>query len=337
MFESLKRRRGADNTIELDQRMAAEQPSSAPKIPESTKSRYSIGHKGDEVTFYKGHKTSEVAFQLNRDAGRMTTKSDDVAIVRDMIGVAQAEGWKTVKVGGSRDFRREAWIEAASRDIEATGYKATDRDRQEAQKRQDRRPLTPDLETPRAVPANDIERTSSRVAGGKPPPERPDTTSVAPEIEKVAQLNQAVRRDEVRVERDKVSLAEDRTAGRADAVPWDEARLKRDEARLGADRARLSKSARTILTGIEARIDAEFKSLTGPQKTELKGFAAGVLAFREQEVGRLKDPGPWPRPSDRSRSDVGKSARVEPKLARPEEPERQLPARRREREMERGL
>ena len=267
----------------------------------------------------------------------MTTKSEDVATVRDMIGVAQAEGWKTVKVGGSREFRREAWIEAASRDIEATGYKATDRDRQEAQKRQHRRPAEPEVEKPRAVPANDIERTSARPLSGQASRGGPDAARVPPEVEKVAQLSRAVRRGEVRVELDRDRLADDRAAGRTDTVLRDEARLKRDEARLGADRARLSTAAQTILTGIEARIDAEFKGLTGSQKKELKDFTAGVLAHREQQVGRLQDPGPWPRTVDRLRPEAGKPPRVEPQLARPQEPERQLPTPRRQRELERGL
>ncbi|WP_457831692.1 LPD7 domain-containing protein, partial [Staphylococcus aureus] len=87
----------------------------------------------------RDYKGQEVAFRLDRQGGRLVTKGEDIARVRDMLSVAESKGWRAVKLGGSQEFRREAWIEAATRDIEAQGYTPTDLDRQEAEKRRARR------------------------------------------------------------------------------------------------------------------------------------------------------------------------------------------------------
>ena len=52
-----------------------------------------------------------------------------------MLALAEARGWTAIAVRGSAGFRREAWIEANARGLDAHGHKASALDRQEAGRR----------------------------------------------------------------------------------------------------------------------------------------------------------------------------------------------------------
>ncbi|ONF49437.1 hypothetical protein RSM1_09185 [Methylobacterium radiotolerans] len=69
------------------------------------------------------------------------TKREDLNTIRAMVDIAAARGWDTVHLTGTKDFKREAWIEAAARGIEAKGYRPSDPDRQEADRRRAERGL----------------------------------------------------------------------------------------------------------------------------------------------------------------------------------------------------
>lgn len=345
MLENAKQRFGAGNTIELDQPPPPDQPGGSRQYPDAVKARYFVAETEDRTTFYRDYKGQETAFRLDRDSGRMTTRTDDISTVRDMMTVAEAEGWKTVKLGGSKEFRREAWIEATTRDIEATGYKPTDLDRQEAEKRRARRGREdgPDLGqraagdgTPQG-PTNPPDKP--RDPGGNrernATPSAPDSNVLSLEIEKATRSTRAVQRDEARVERDQVRLGEDQARGRPGDVARDEARLQRDDARIGADRANLSDAAQSILATLGTRIDKELTGLTGGEKERLKDFTAGLLAARELQVGQLQDPGPPPR--EWARNQQAAVARAEPQRARESDPEPEIPLPRRQREIDRSL
>jgi hypothetical protein len=347
------------NTIELEQPAPQGPPRSAGDYPDSVKSRYFVQERDGETRFYRDYKGEDLAFRVDRANNRLVTKGEDISTVRDIIAVAEVEGWKSVRVGGSRDFRREAWIEAASREIDATGHKPTDLDRQEAEKRHARRN---DLDR-RDVEARSAE-PSARAAGGPAQPgppdpptgprgpgsgrqasldldqgaRAPDSNVLSLEVERVTRSTRAVLQDGARTERDEVRLAQDQALGRPREMARDEARLNADEARLGNDRARLSDAAQAIYSALSLRIDKDFTGLTGLEKELLKDFTAGLLAAREQQVGRLQDPSPAPapapdrnRPSGAAATRLGLQAAVEINTPEPEIP---LP---RQREAERTL
>jgi hypothetical protein len=345
MLENARQLFGAGNTIVLDPATPLDQPGGSRHYPDDVKARYFVAETEDRTTFYRDYKGQEAAFRLDRDKGRMTTRADDISTVRDMMSVAEAEGWKTVSLGGSKEFRREAWIEATTRDIKATGHRPTELDRQEAEKRRARRGREggadrserPDSDgPPKGTPnpparacgsGGDRERTAA--------PGVPDSNVLSLEIEKATRSTRAVQRDEVRIERDQLRLAEDQARGRPDAVARDEARLQRDDARVGADRANLSDAARSILATLSTRIDKELTGLTGGEKERLKDFTAGLLAAREVQVGRLQDPGPPPREWSRDHPAAG--VRDEAQRARRPDPEPELPLPRRHRNIDRSL
>jgi hypothetical protein len=65
----------------------------------------------------------------------ITTKSDDRQTVGAMLDLAQSRGWQTVKLRGTDEFRREAWVQAQVRGMKADGYTAGNTDLQEVERR----------------------------------------------------------------------------------------------------------------------------------------------------------------------------------------------------------
>ena len=73
---------------------------------------------------------------MRADPARIRTKHDDRQTVTAVLDLAQARGWDTLRLRGSEDFRREAWVQAGVRGIATEGYKPTETDRQELTRRQ---------------------------------------------------------------------------------------------------------------------------------------------------------------------------------------------------------
>ncbi|HWU49219.1 MAG TPA: LPD7 domain-containing protein [Asticcacaulis sp.] len=52
----------------------------------------------------------------------MTTRLEDPTVVASMIDLAEARAWTELKLSGSWDFKREAWLQASLRGMEVSGY-----------------------------------------------------------------------------------------------------------------------------------------------------------------------------------------------------------------------
>lgn len=74
-----------------------------------------------------------------KDKGeRMVSASNDDRVAKAMATMAEAKGWKTIKVSGHPEFRREVWLEASVRGLEARGYKPTEQDLKLLEERRER-------------------------------------------------------------------------------------------------------------------------------------------------------------------------------------------------------
>lgn len=104
-------------------------------VPEPLRRRYYLDERGGPgLGFYADARIQTAAF---RDLGaRLVTPRSDPNAIRDMAAVAQHRGWTVVVVHGGADFRREAWLTASTLGLEVRGYQASERDRQELEKRQ---------------------------------------------------------------------------------------------------------------------------------------------------------------------------------------------------------
>lgn len=104
-------------------------------VPDLLRRRYYTDERGGPgLGFYADARIQTAAF---RDLGaRLVTPRSDPNAIRDMAAVAQHRGWTVVVVHGGKDFRREAWLTASALGLEVRGYQATQRDRQELERRQ---------------------------------------------------------------------------------------------------------------------------------------------------------------------------------------------------------
>lgn len=89
--------------------------------------------KGDR--FYLNNRLDTVAF-VDKGA-KLETKSDNEKTALDMVSIAEARGWETIKVSGTEAFRQQVWLEASARGITVRGYKPTEMDKALLAKRTD--------------------------------------------------------------------------------------------------------------------------------------------------------------------------------------------------------
>lgn len=69
----------------------------------------------------------EVAFAA--EDKRILTQHDSAQVVASMVDLAEARGWTSLKVTGTDEFKREAWLQASLRDFEVSGYRPTKLDK----------------------------------------------------------------------------------------------------------------------------------------------------------------------------------------------------------------
>lgn len=141
-----------------------------PADPEAVRRRYYVQERGPERRYFDDYRGQALAFRASAD--QVASKREDLNTIRSMLDVAEARGWRELSLKGTGAFRREAWIEATSRGLQAQGHRATDLDRQEAERRQaQRRPpqvLSPvnavsPSGPPAAPPPSSVHRTPEPV------------------------------------------------------------------------------------------------------------------------------------------------------------------------------
>lgn len=134
-------------------------------VPNAIRNRYlsvAVNKHTDSpmVKFYERENPASVAFEDRGDKGLHTSKSDKDT-VNAMLDMAQSKGWESIKLKGSAEFKREAWIEAQMRGIKTKGYEPTEKDKLELQARQEER-TTNQIEATKigAVYTKEADKTS---------------------------------------------------------------------------------------------------------------------------------------------------------------------------------
>jgi len=119
---------------------------------------------------------------MRAQTNTITTKLDDRQTIGQMLDLAQARGWQTVKLRGTDAFEREAWVQAQARGMKAEGYKPTNTDKQEVERRwasamdrEERAAANPVAAATSAAAADRLE-----AARAKPSERKQEKTAVAP-------------------------------------------------------------------------------------------------------------------------------------------------------------
>ncbi|MBA8845787.1 MULTISPECIES: LPD7 domain-containing protein [Brucella/Ochrobactrum group] len=141
--EAEQGRPSADNANEPRSSMDDEEKAAAASyqaemdrsFPSEITSRYYIreDHGGTQRVFADSKGEREV-FQDNGE--KLRAKSFDAQGVRLMIETAAHRGWTSIEITGSKQFRRETWLEGQAHGISVKGYQPTELDWQDLARRE---------------------------------------------------------------------------------------------------------------------------------------------------------------------------------------------------------
>lgn len=125
-------RDGDDKRTELaTDRRAASRSSGAAEfdhLPAHLRRKYYVVEiDAAEARIYADRGGEYLVAKAGRD--RLVTQVASIEIVRDMVAIAAHRGWERVELTGALEFKREAWLAASARGIEAKGYEPTELDR----------------------------------------------------------------------------------------------------------------------------------------------------------------------------------------------------------------
>jgi hypothetical protein len=114
--ESLKEREQRQYMMDLNEPTSAELGKNEFVTPRAVAQRYVEA----DGKFFTREKPPRVAFE---DCGtKLRTSSTDSTAIADLVAVAKAKQWQSLKLSGSSEFRQEAWLQAESQGIRTTGY-----------------------------------------------------------------------------------------------------------------------------------------------------------------------------------------------------------------------
>jgi hypothetical protein len=103
-------------------------------VPEALRRRYYLDSRGGPgLAFYVDATVKAPVFHDR--GGRLVAARTDPHAIRDMMAIARHRQWTVVTVRGAADFRREAWLAGRSAGLEVRGYRPTERDVQDLERR----------------------------------------------------------------------------------------------------------------------------------------------------------------------------------------------------------
>jgi len=129
--ERYAERRSAPSASASSEKVDSGKPESDPwTVPASVRDRFR--QDGNRFYFADG----APAF---RDHGRrLTTASENTALIGSLIEIAQARGWEEIRIAGTETFRKEAWSQARRAGLAVRGYRPSKDERADLARSRDR-------------------------------------------------------------------------------------------------------------------------------------------------------------------------------------------------------
>lgn len=135
-------------------------------LPVSYHDRFLVTKAKGQQDLYRSYDDARPAIVDKGD--QLSTRNADRGTAMDMIELAAHRGWQSLKAKGPEEFRREMWVEGTAQGLKVHGYRPTEKDQEEANRRSqmigeraiertDRAPIsandkTPDREDQQAAP-----------------------------------------------------------------------------------------------------------------------------------------------------------------------------------------
>jgi len=258
--------------------------------PEAISRAYFVEDRGSERRYFDDYQRKALA--IRADDTTINSKREDLNTIRAMLTMAEARGWSEVKVAGSAEFKREAWIEAQARGITAQGYKAGDLDRQEADRRRAER--GPDQSRPVAPgEANEIRRAAPAPQQATPAPTQPSVEAtqapartVKPELDTAQAPARKARSAEGPPTASAAEAAQTRKAAPAEAEKPAPQLTTADHRKVAKEAAAaLSDDGKLVFAAMSEKIDRQMNKLNAEGKAEMKAYVATELVKKEKAEG----------------------------------------------------
>lgn len=103
------------------------------QIPEYVSKQYAMQGNNERKLLDKN--SQKVAIDASSD-NILKTRNNDAKTIKNMLEIAQNNGWQSIKLKGSNEFKREAWLQASLQGLEVKGYKPTEQDKKLLETRQ---------------------------------------------------------------------------------------------------------------------------------------------------------------------------------------------------------
>jgi Large polyvalent protein-associated domain 7 len=149
-----------------DRMRAAASGTSEHLVPEHIRKRF--------VQVGQRYYFSDGAHAFTDRGARLITPSENTEVVKSLIAIAEARGWKELTVSGSERFRKEAWGPASALGLQVRGYTPTEFERAQLARRLAREAAMTPGRTDHSAQA-DTRRESDRPQGVRERPTSPIT------------------------------------------------------------------------------------------------------------------------------------------------------------------
>jgi hypothetical protein len=102
-------------------------------LPVSYHDRFLVTKAKGQQDLYRSYDDTRPAIIDKGD--QLSTRNADRGTAMDMIELASHRGWQSLKAKGPEEFRREMWIEGTAQGLKVQGYRPTEKDQEEANRR----------------------------------------------------------------------------------------------------------------------------------------------------------------------------------------------------------
>lgn len=102
-------------------------------LPVSYHDRFLVTKARGQQDLYRSYDDARPAIIDKGD--QLSTRNADRGTAMDMIELASHRGWQSLKAKGPEEFRREMWVEGTAQGLKVQGYRPTEKDQEEANRR----------------------------------------------------------------------------------------------------------------------------------------------------------------------------------------------------------
>jgi phage/plasmid primase-like uncharacterized protein len=160
--ESMKRQNAEQaQTATPTENKPQNQPQLEFRIPDSVAAQYRTN--GNEK-YMLDPRTDKLAIDA-RSENILKTRNNDKKTIKNMLAIAETNGWQNIKVKGSPEFKKEMWLQARLKGLEVQGYKPSEQDKKLLETRKAQLERGINSISKENSPSQQVRQTSGKLMG----------------------------------------------------------------------------------------------------------------------------------------------------------------------------